>query len=34
VRTPAIVTEHGDYLAGYMPPRNRATTQDLQLAKR
>ncbi len=33
--TPAIVTEHGDYLAGYMPPRELVQQlKDLQLAKR
>lgn len=33
--TPAIVTEKGDYIAGYMPPRELAQQlKDLQLAKR
>ncbi len=33
--TPAIVTERGDYLAGYMPPRELVQQlKDLQLAKR
>jgi thiol:disulfide interchange protein DsbC len=33
--TPAIVTEHGDYLAGYMPPRELVQQlKDLQVAKR
>jgi thiol:disulfide interchange protein DsbC len=33
--TPAIVTELGDYLAGYMPPRELVQQlKDLQLAKR
>jgi thiol:disulfide interchange protein DsbC len=33
--TPAIVTENGDYIAGYMPPRELVQQiKDLQLAKR
>jgi thiol:disulfide interchange protein DsbC len=33
--TPAIVTERGDYIAGYMPPRELVQQiKDLQLAKR
>jgi thiol:disulfide interchange protein DsbC len=33
--TPAIVTERGDYLAGYMPPKELVQQlKDLQLAKR
>jgi thiol:disulfide interchange protein DsbC len=33
--TPAIVTERGDYIAGYMPPRDLVQQiKDLQLAKR
>jgi thiol:disulfide interchange protein DsbC len=33
--TPAIVTEHGDYIAGYMPPNELvAQLKDLQVAKR
>jgi thiol:disulfide interchange protein DsbC len=33
--TPAIVTENGDYIAGYMPPRELVQEiKDLQLAKR
>jgi thiol:disulfide interchange protein DsbC len=33
--TPAIVTENGDYIAGYMPPRELvAQLKDLQVAKR
>lgn len=33
--TPAILTERGDYLAGYMPPRELVQQlKDLQLAKR
>jgi thiol:disulfide interchange protein DsbC len=33
--TPAIVTERGDYLAGYMPPKELVQQlQELQLAKR
>ena len=33
--TPAIVTENGDYIAGYMPPRELVDEiKDLQLAKR
>ena len=33
--TPAIITERGDYIAGYMPPRELVQQiKDLQLAKR
>ena len=33
--TPAIVTERGDYIAGYMPPRELVQQlKDLQVAKR
>jgi thiol:disulfide interchange protein DsbC len=33
--TPAILTENGDYIAGYMPPRELLQQiRDLQLAKR
>jgi thiol:disulfide interchange protein DsbC len=33
--TPAILTEHGDYIAGYMPPRELVQEiKDLRLAKR
>jgi thiol:disulfide interchange protein DsbC len=33
--TPAIVTENGDYISGYMPPRELVQEiKDLQLAKR
>jgi len=33
--TPAILTENGDYITGYMPPRELVQQiRDLQLAKR
>jgi len=33
--TPAILTDKGDYIAGYMPPRDLLQQlKDLQLAKR
>jgi thiol:disulfide interchange protein DsbC len=33
--TPAIVTESGDYIAGYMPPKELvAQLKELQVAKR
>jgi thiol:disulfide interchange protein DsbC len=33
--TPAILTERGDYISGYMPPRELVQQlKDLQLAKR
>ena len=33
--TPAIVTENGDYISGYLPPHDLVQEiKDLQLAKR